>query len=260
MGFKLGANGWEFTPNDGYSLPRDPLYGYTNIKQLYLHADPSYSARYTVPVLWDKKRQTIVNNESSEIIRMFYTAFDDLLPVHLREASKGDAGLLPEHQREEIDEMNAWAYDLINNGVYKTGFATTQTAYEANLNPLFTALDRIESHLSSRGTPYLFGSHITDADIRLYVTIVRFDAAYFTTFKCNLRMIRTGYPMIEKWLRRLYWDESERTTGGAFKKTTYFDVIKRGYANAKAKTTEEEVVVPVGPLPHIRGPLGENEE
>jgi len=153
---------------------------------------------------------------------------------------------LPPQLKDEIEEFNSWVYDLINNGVYKTGFAGTQAAYEANVFPLFEVLDRIEAHMSQPGhSPYLFGNHITEADIRLYVTMIRFDAAYVTIFRCNLRMVRFAYPKIDKWLRTIYWDVGEKTNGGAFKKTTDFDIIKKGYAVVKGIPT------PVGPLPHI---------
>lgn len=176
-GIVLGKSGWEFTPNEHRSHPSDPIHGFTNLKQLYLHSNPSYSGRFTVPVFYDKHTQTIVNNESSEIIRMLYTAFDEFIPERLREVNKSDGGLLPEKLRAEIDDFNAWVYELVNNGVYRTGFAQTQRAYEEAVFPLFGALDRIEEHLTKRGTPYLFGEGITDADVRLYVTIVRFDTA-----------------------------------------------------------------------------------
>lgn len=204
------------------------MYGFKLHRELYLKADPNYTQRYTVPVLWDKKKETIVSNESSEIIRMLYSAFDAFLPPNLREASKPNGGLYPEHLRKEIDEMNEWVYNTVNNGVYKVGFASTQEAYEEALYPLFASLDRLEEILASNARegkgPYLFGQHITEADIRLYPTIVRFDAAYFTLFKCNLRMIRYEYPHLHNWLRKLYWDESEETRG-AFKSSTYFDHV-----------------------------------
>jgi len=117
-------------------------------------------------------------------------------------------------------------YNDLNNGVYKTGFATSQAAYEEHVYPVFGALDRLEEHLGQRGHgPYLFGESITEADVRLYPTLVRFDVAYYTIFRCNLRMVRFEYPRLHEWLRRLYWDESERTNGGAFKKTVDFQAV-----------------------------------
>lgn len=157
---------------------------------------------------------------------MFYTEFDAFIPEHLRESTKGPKGLFPPHLRSEIDEMNDWIYDTVNNGVYKTGFATSQAAYEEHVYAVFKSLDRLEAHLSEpEHQPYLFGDHITEADIRLYPTIVRFDVAYFTIFKCNLRMVRYEYPKIDQWLRRLYWESGSATNGGAFKKTTHFPSV-----------------------------------
>ncbi|KAF5864773.1 hypothetical protein ETB97_006618 [Aspergillus alliaceus] len=249
---ELGPDGWFFSGRWG-SAEKDPLYGFTQLRQLYFKADPAYEGRYTIPVLWDRKKETIVNNESSEIIRMFYTEFDHLLPDDLREVNNPGGGLYPQHLRKEIDEMNEWVYHQINNGVYKTGFATTQEAYEENLYPLFEALDRIENHLAQqRHQPYLFGKHITEADIRLYTTVARFDVAYYLIFRCNLKMIRHDYPRIHLWYRRLYFDESKRTQGGAFKNTTFFDIYKFGYLKAMGKRTgSSQMIIPAGPLPDI---------
>lgn len=138
-----------------------------------------------------------MNNESSDIIRMFYTAFDALLPAERREDARP---LLPRSQLAEIEEMNGWVYERINNGVYKTGFASTQAAYEENVYPLFEALDRVERHLAERGTRYLFGDHVTEADVRLYPTIIRFDAAYHTIFKCNIKSEFTVAKKLVRWL------------------------------------------------------------
>lgn len=167
-----------------------------------------------------------MNNESSEIIRMLFTEFDDLVAPQFREENHPGGGYYPEHLRSQIDEMNEWVYHKINNGVYKTGFATTQKAYDENVYPLFEALDRVEQHMSQPGhQPYLFGEYITEADIRLYTTLVRFDAAYHHVFKCNIKMIRHDYPHIHRWLRLLYWDESDKTKGGAFKKTSALKLV-----------------------------------
>ena len=221
----------------------DPLYGFTKHSELYRKADPEYQGHFTVPALWDRKRETIVNNESSEIIRMFYTAFDALLPPHLRETTKP---LLPADKKEEIEALNEWVYNKINNGVYKCGFAAKQEAYDANVHALFEALDRLESHLATNKTKFLFGDHITEADIRTYPTIARLDVAYYTLFKCNLKMIRYDYPLLHKWLRTLYWDVSAETNGGAFKNTTYWTPIKAGYT-----FTLKQAVIPAGPVPEV---------
>jgi glutathionyl-hydroquinone reductase len=181
--FDLTENGWLFTGRSG-SPEKEPLYGFKNLKQLYLKADPEYTGRYTVPTLWDKKLETIVNNESSEIIRMFYTAFDSFLDPKDREVNRPGGGFYPESLRAEIDTMNDFVYNQINNGVYKVGFANNQEAYDANIYPLFEGLDRIEKHLADPAhQPYLFGEHITEADIRLYTTMIRFDVAYVPIFQ-----------------------------------------------------------------------------
>lgn len=154
------------------------------------------------------------------------SGFDHLLPDEQREVTKGPAALLPASLQSEIDELNSWVYDTVNNGVYKIGFATSQAAYDEHIAKLFQSLDRLEHHLSQPGhSPYLFGRYITEADILLYPTIVRFDAAYYTLFKCNIKMIRRDYPRLHEWVRRLYWSEGPETNGGAFKTTTHFEVV-----------------------------------
>lgn len=159
---------------------KDPLYGYTKAKELYLHANVGYDGRYIVPFIWDKQMETIVNNEPSETIRMMERVFDEFLPEEERKESKGDTGLYPPKLRAEIDAFNEWVYDRINNGVYKTRFAATQEVYETHVVPLFEALDRVEKHLEDpKHRPYIFGEHIIDADVRFFTTIIRFDAAYF---------------------------------------------------------------------------------
>ncbi len=184
-------NGWTFQAEDGAT--GDTLYGLDFLHQVYTRADPAYSGRVTVPVLWDKKEQTIVSNESSEIIRMFNSAFDEW----------GDASVdfyLPALQTE-IDAVNARVYGAVNNGVYKAGFATSQAAYQEAFGELFAALDGLEARLSRQR--YLVGDHITEADWRLFTTLIRFDPVYVGHFKCNLRRI-ADYPNLSNYLRDLY--------------------------------------------------------
>jgi len=180
-------NGWE------YRSEAEPLYGFRYHHQLYTRADARYSDRVTVPVLWDKKKETIVNNESAEIIRMFNSTFDSL--------TGNTDDYYPEALRSEIDEINAYVYDNINNGVYKCGFATTQEAYEEAYDALFAALDDLEARLSRQR--YLVGNRITEADWRLFTTLIRFDAVYYSHFKCNRNCI-CDMPNIWGYLRDLY--------------------------------------------------------
>ncbi|PCH35107.1 glutathione S-transferase [Wolfiporia cocos MD-104 SS10] len=234
----MGEQGWPFASTDAFpGATEDPLYGAAHIKDLYLRVAPDYDGRFTVPVLWDKRTQTIVNNESSEIIRMFNSAFNDLLP-----ADKAALDFYPENLRAQIDEVNEWVYDTVNNGVYKSGFARTQSAYEAAVRPLFVSLDRLEKMLE--GNEYLIGGQLTEADIRLFVTIVRFDPVYVGHFKCNLRTIRDGYPALHRWLRKLYW------TVPAFKETCNFEHIKTHYYWSHPSINPTRII-PVGPIPDI---------
>ncbi|KAK7428398.1 hypothetical protein QQZ08_005017 [Neonectria magnoliae] len=249
--FTLGPEGWYFS-GEGESLPKDPLHGFSKLKELYLLADPSYVGRYTVPVLWDKKTDTIVNNESSEIIRMLYTEFDEFIPHHLREENKPGGGLYPADLRQQIDEINGWVYNTINNGVYKAGFAKSQEAYDAAIGPLFESLDRVED-LLSHGKPYLLGDRITEVDVRLYTTIARFDVAYYPIFMCNLKSIRHDYPRLYLWFRRLYWDQDKNGEArGAFYDTTapYLGSYARGYASSRNMVVfggNAPLIIPAGP-------------
>ena len=170
---------------------------------------------------------------------MFYTELDDILPENYAKVD-----LFPERLRTEIVETNEWTYNDINNGVYKSGFATTQEAYEKAVQPLFASLDRAEAHLAKYASPFYYGSSITEADVRLYTTIVRFDPVYVQHFKCNIRDIRSGYPNLHKWLRKLYWDVP------AFRETTVFEHIKCHYTKSH-KQINPHSITPVGPLPDI---------
>ncbi|KAF2263866.1 transferase [Lojkania enalia] len=243
------THGWWFSGRRG--LDRDPICNVRYLKELYRKADPHYDGRIIIPVLWDKRNATIVSNASSDIMRIFIDGFDHLLPPEKQEANKGRSALIPENLRVEIDALNTWVYDTVNNGVYKVGFAGSQAAYNQNVVKLFQSLDRLENHLSiPHHQPYLFGQYITEADIRLFTTVIRFDIVYYNIFKCNIRMIRTDYPRLHTWLKRLYWSEGPETAGGVFKKTTEFDVIKASYSTVCGGNG----LVPAGPLPHIMPP------
>jgi putative glutathione S-transferase len=204
-------------------------------RQVYVKADPQYSGNVSVPVLWDKTRSTIVNNESSEIIRMFNSAFDEL--------TGSNADFYPTPLRAEIDEINALVYAAVNNGVYRTGFASTQEAYEESFVKLFDALDRLEDRLGQRR--YLVGERVTEADWRLFTTLLRFDAVYFGHFKCNLRRI-ADYPNLSNYLRDLY-----QTPGVA--ETVHIDHIKRHYY-ASHRNINPSGIVPLGPVLDFAAP------
>ncbi len=212
-------NGWEM---------EDPLYKLDFLYQLYLKADPGYEGRVTVPVLWDKHTETIVSNESSEIIRMFNSAFNHL--------TGNTDDYYPETLQQCIHELNERIYNDINNGVYRAGFATTQAAYEEAFDQLFSALDWVEDILSRQR--YLAGEQLTEADWRLFTTLIRFDAVYFGHFKTNRQPLAT-FPAIDAYLRELY-----RVPGVAG--TVDFDHIKTHYY-ASHRTINPSGIVPVGP-------------
>ncbi|KAG7192260.1 S-glutathionyl-(chloro)hydroquinone reductase [Scheffersomyces spartinae] len=228
----------------------DHVYGVERIKDLYFKANPDYEGRFTVPVLWDKHEQTIVNNESSEILRIFNTGFNSILP-----SEYGAVDIYPEDLQKDIDEINSWIYDNINNGVYKSGFATSQEVYDKEVVNVFENLDRVEAILKQNhevGKQFLLGNQLTEADIRLYTTIVRFDCVYHQHFKCNIRMVRHDYPHLHYWLRLLYW----KIPG--FKETTDFDHIKFHYTKSHIAINPNRIT-PVGPIPNIM-PLGADEK
>lgn len=222
----MREEGWTFHKNEGST--GDAINGKDRLYEIYLLADPTFTGRVTVPVLWDKKTKTIVNNESSEIIRMFNSAFDGL--------TGNTADFYPQALRAEIDRINGLVYPNINNGVYRAGFATTQEAYEEAFRNLFDTLDQVEDILARQR--YLAGSQITEADWRLFTTLVRFDAVYYAHFKCNWRHIYE-YPNLSNYARELY-----QVPGVA--ETVDLGQIKRHYYFSQ-RTVNPTGVVPVGP-------------
>lgn len=207
--------GWTFAHDENsetlYATTGDTLYAGEFLSERYIETDERYAGNITVPVLWDKKTQQIVNNESSEIIRMLNFAFNDL--------TGNTDDYYPEQLRAAIDEVNEWVYHDINNGVYKTGFARTQAAYEKNFNKLFAALDKAEQILSKQR--YIAGNVITEADWRLFTTLIRFDSVYHTHFKCNLRLLKE-YENIYHYMLELY-------QFGDIASTVHMPHIKRHY-------------------------------
>ena len=233
----MGDQGWTFEPGDG--VVSDPNVGATHMHQVYTAARSDFTGRVTVPVLWDKQTKTIVSNESSEIIRMFNSAFDGV------GASGPD--FYPEDLRTEIESINPVVYDNVNNGVYKSGFATRQQAYEEAVTALFDTLDQLEQRLDKQ--PFLAGDRVTEADWRLFTTLFRFDPVYVGHFKCNVRRL-ADYPNLWSYTRQLY-----QVPGVA--ETCNLDHIRRHYY-ASHETINPTRIVPKGPIidysaPHDRG-------
>lgn len=219
-------NGWSF---DSFKkVTADPVIGAKYLYPLYTHVDPHYSGSVTVPVLYDLVEDKIINNESSEIIRIFNTAFDDL------GAKPGN--YYPEELQKEIDEMNDLIYPNVNLGVYKAGFATSQTVYEREVKRIFTVLDQLEEHLADHD--YLVGDRLTEADIHLFTTLIRFDSVYYGHFKCNIKQI-VNYPNLWRYTRKIYHLP-------AIKETIDFEHIKHHYYGSHKKINPNGII-PLGP-------------
>lgn len=235
----MGENGWTFEPAPG--VIADPVADARYLYEVYQHAQPGYSGRVTVPLLWDLQQGVIVNNESAEIIRMLNSAFDG---IGARAGDYAPAGLLP-----EIDAVNTRVYDTVNNGVYKAGFATDQHVYEREVASLFASLDMLEDRLA--GHRYLVGERMTEADWRLFTTLIRFDAVYYGHFKCNLRRL-VDYPNLWAYVRELYqWPGVAATLDLRHIKEHYY--LSHGTINPNG-------IVPAGPIlsldePHDRARL-----
>ena len=230
------SDGWTFE-KDTQGATGDALFGSAFMRDIYTRAEPAFSGRVTVPVLWDKERGTIVSNESSEIIRMFNSAFDQI--------TGNTEDYWPEELRDAIAPVNDRIYDTLNNGVYKCGFATTQEAYDAAVHPLFDTLDWLDNRLT--GNRYLMGDRLTEADWRLFTTLVRFDPVYHLHFKCNRRRI-IDYPALSGYLRELY-----QMPGIA--ETVNTDHIVRHYHYSHDSINPHRII-PVNPVSDLHEPHG----
>ncbi|MGR3408039.1 glutathione S-transferase family protein [Roseovarius indicus] len=228
------SEGWELR-DDFPGATGDKLYGLDYLRELYLKADPRISGRVTVPVLWDTERETIVSNESAEIIRMFNSAFNDI--------TGNTDDYWPEELRDKIQPVNDRIYDTVNNGVYKSGFATSQEAYDEAVHPLFDSLDWLEHRLSN--SRYLMGETITEADWRLFTTLVRFDLVYHTHFKCNRNRIM-DYPNLWGYLRELYQWPGVRDT------VNFYHIVR--HYHMSHKTINPYGIIPINPQPDFDAP------
>lgn len=237
-----GWPGWQFNhpENKEYEgATVDHLFGSKYLHEVYFRADPGYKGRYSVPVLWDKQTNTIVNNESSDLMRDLQTCFNELLPPEVAAIT-----LYPEHLQKQIDAISVWMQRDLNTGVYKAGFAPDQETYDRNVVPVFAALNECEKLLARSDGPYLLGKEITELDIRLYATAIRFDTVYVQHFKCNLATIRHNYPDVNMWLSHLYWWVP------GFGETTNFRHIKENYTKSHGDINPK-AITPMGPYPDV---------
>lgn len=230
------SDGWSFE-KDEYGATGDTLFDLPFARDIYTRADPTFSGRVTVPILWDKQQNTIVSNESSEIIRMFNSAFNDV--------TGNTDDLWPQHMHDNIEVVNARIYDTLNNGVYRCGFATTQAAYNEAVHPLFDTLDWIEERLGTKR--YLLGDRLTEADWRLFTTLIRFDAVYHLHFKCNKKRI-VDYPNLWAYTRELYQVEGVA-------ETVNLDHIVRHY-HYSHESINPNRIIPINPTLDLMAPHG----
>ncbi|KAG8531505.1 uncharacterized protein KY384_003134 [Bacidia gigantensis] len=231
---------WIFPENDDEypGATPDHLYHSKYLSEIYFKADPDYQGKYSVPLLWDKKLGTIVNNESAELLRWLPTAFDSILthPIPL--------DLYPLDLRPVIDMIGPWLQSHLNTGVYKAGFAADQVIYDKNVIPVFGALNKLEQLIHANGGPFVLGERLTELDIRLYATVIRFDMVYVQHFKCNLGTVRHNYPVLNTWLRHVYWAVP------GFKDSTNSTHIKEDYTKGMPDINPKGIT-PMGPYPDV---------
>ncbi|KPI39552.1 Glutathione S-transferase omega-like 2 [Cyphellophora attinorum] len=245
-GDENGWPGWKF-PADDAEYPNatvDHLFGSKYLHEVYFKADPEYKGRYSVPVIWDKKTGTIVNNESAEIMRWLQGAFQGVV-----DTKRQSMDLYPERLRDVIDEVSEWMQSNLNRGVYQAGFAETQEDYEKMVPPVFAALNRVEKMIAQNGGPYLLGKTLTELDVRAYVTIVRFDAVYVQHFKLQLGTVRHNYPQINNWLKKLYFHVP------GFKETTDSSISRK---TIRHYSINPKAITPMGPYPYVEEGWREN--
>ncbi|KAJ0109571.1 hypothetical protein J7T55_014133 [Diaporthe amygdali] len=240
-GDENGWPGWQFPSSDSEypGANVDPLFGAKYLHELYFKADPEYKGRYSVPLLWDTLTNTIVNNESTDLLRDLQTGFNSILPE-----ADSNVTLYPDHLQGEIDRISVWMQRDLNVGVYKAGFATTQEDYDKNVPVVFAALNKLEKIIAQHGGPFILGKDLTELDVRAYATVIRFDTVYVQHFKCNLGTIRHDYPQINNWLKNLYWNVP------AFKETTDFKHIKENYTKSHGDINPR-AITPLGPWPAV---------
>ncbi|PYH89197.1 glutathione S-transferase omega-like 2 [Aspergillus ellipticus CBS 707.79] len=236
-----GWPGWKFpaTEDEYAGATVDRLYGSEYLHQVYFRADPEYKGRYSVPLLWDVEAGGAVCNESLELLRWLPHAFKEHVP-----AAVADIDLYPTHLRAKIDAISPWMQADMNRGVYKAGFADSQEEYDKNVVPVFGALNRLEKIVAANGGPFVLGTEMTELDVLLYATLIRFDVVYVQHFKCNLGTIRHDYPVLHNWLKGMYWDVE------AARATTDFRHIKENYTKSHWQVNPK-AITPLGPFPDI---------
>ncbi|KAL4877811.1 glutathione S-transferase [Aspergillus karnatakaensis] len=240
-GDENGWPGWRFpSSNDEYpGATVDKLFGEDYLHKVYFRADEGYKGRYSVPLLWDRQTNSAVNNESLEILRFLPNAFNSLLPPDLAAID-----IYPFHLRSAIDGLHAWILPNLCSGVYKAGFAPDQESYNKNVIPVFGALNKLEKIVHANGGPFILGDQLTEVDITIYATLIRFDTVYVQHFKCNLGTIRHDYPVLNNWLKGVYWNVE------AARRSTDFRHIKENYTKSHYDINPK-AITPLGPFPDI---------
>lgn len=250
--YPKAGGGWRFPKADGEypGSTTDSLFHSAFLHEVYRRDSPEYDGPFSVPMLWDKRTGRIVNNESADIMRQLNTAFNDHLPL---DSPQRKFNFYPEDLRPQIDEANSWIVPNLNQGVYKTGFANDQETYDENVEIVFETLQRVSDVIASHPrTPFFLGKRLTELDIKLYATLIRFDTIYVQHFKCNLGTIRHDFPVINRYLKFLYWKVK------GFKETTNFKHIKENYSKSHADINPK-AITPRGPRPDIEAWTEEDE-